>query len=162
MLDEAQEGNDVYDIATSLALVAISSPGCRCTSRLPMHMIKMRQDLRTGSLTRVLCLQVWDFVTGKLKRDLQFQADEQFMMHDTAVLALGFSRDSELLASASQDGKIKARWSFLTPAPCEFDCCYLRCATSAANFLEQVLLRCGYCSEPAARRRQIVYARSPG
>ncbi len=51
--------------------------------------------------------QVWDFLTGKLKRDLQFQADEQFMMHDTAVLALAFSRDSELLASASQDGKIK-------------------------------------------------------
>ena len=50
---------------------------------------------------------MWDFLTGKLKRDLQFQADEQFMMHDTAVLALAFSRDSELLASASQDGKIK-------------------------------------------------------
>ena len=29
------------------------------------------------------------------------------MMHDTAVLALAFSRDSELLASASQDGTIK-------------------------------------------------------
>ena len=53
--------------------------------------------------------QVWDFLTGRLKKDLQFQADEQFMMHDTAVLALAFSRDSELLASGSQDGKIKAR-----------------------------------------------------
>jgi WD40 repeat-containing protein SMU1 len=62
-------------------------------------------------------VQVWDFVTGKLKRDLQFQADEQFMMHDTAVLALGFSRDSELLASASQDGKIKVRSGSLNPKP---------------------------------------------
>ena len=53
--------------------------------------------------------QVWDFLTGRLKKDLQFQADEQFMMHDSAVLALAFSRDSELLASGSQDGKIKAR-----------------------------------------------------
>ena len=46
-------------------------------------------------------------MSGKLKKDLQFQADEQFMMHDTAVLALAFSRDSELLVSGSQDGKIK-------------------------------------------------------
>ena len=54
-----------------------------------------------------MCMQVWDFVTGKLKKDLQYQADEQFMMHETAVLALNFSRDSELLVSGSQDGKIK-------------------------------------------------------
>ena len=58
--------------------------------------------------------QLWDFLTGRLKKDLQFQADELFMMHDTAVLALAFSRDSELLASGSQDGKIKAR---LVPSP---------------------------------------------
>lgn len=58
-------------------------------------------------------LQVWDFITGKLKKDLQYQADEQFMMHETAVLALNFSRDSELLVSGSQDGKIKVNL-FLT------------------------------------------------
>ena len=54
---------------------------------------------------------MWDFISGKLKKDLQYQADEQFMMHDTAVLALNFSRDSEMLASGSQDGKIKARFT---------------------------------------------------
>lgn len=31
------------------------------------------------------------------------------MMHDESVLAVAFSRDSELLASGSKDGKIKAR-----------------------------------------------------
>lgn len=54
-------------------------------------------------------MQVWDVVSGRLRKDLQFQADEQFMMHDTAVIALAVSRDSELLASGSQDGKIKVR-----------------------------------------------------
>ena len=29
------------------------------------------------------------------------------MMHDDSILTVGFSRDSELLASGSQDGKIK-------------------------------------------------------
>lgn len=29
------------------------------------------------------------------------------MMHDDAVLSIDFSRDSEMLASGSQDGKIK-------------------------------------------------------
>ena len=47
-------------------------------------------------------------VSGRLRKDLQYQADEQFMMHDTAVIALAVSRDSEMLASGSQDGKIKA------------------------------------------------------
>jgi len=44
---------------------------------------------------------VWDPLTGKLKKDLLYQADEAFMMHD-----------SEVLASASQDGKIKVRLDF--------------------------------------------------
>ena len=70
-------------------------------------------------LTRARRAQVWDFLTGKLKRDLQFQADEQFMMHDTAVLALAFSRDSELLASASQDGKIKVHVPAVALKPTE-------------------------------------------
>jgi len=38
---------------------------------------------------------------------LKYQAQEQFMVMDGAVLALTFSRDSEMLASGSQDGQIK-------------------------------------------------------
>jgi hypothetical protein len=57
--------------------------------------------------------QFWDFVTGKLRKDLQYQADEQFLMHEGAVIALAFSRDSELLVSGSQDGKVKVG----TPLP---------------------------------------------
>ena len=34
--------------------------------------------------------QVWDQLTGRLKMDLPYQAQEQFMLHDSAVLALAF------------------------------------------------------------------------
>lgn len=34
------------------------------------------------------------------------------MMHDSPVLCVDFSKDSELLASGSQDGKIKVRFDF--------------------------------------------------
>lgn len=53
-----------------------------------------------------LHFKVWDSATGKLKKDLQYQADETYMMHDEAVLCLNFSRDSELLVSGEpQDGQ---------------------------------------------------------
>lgn len=46
-------------------------------------------------------LQVWEPVTGKLKKDLTYQADELFMMHDEAVLALAFNKESSVLVSGS-------------------------------------------------------------
>lgn len=54
-----------------------------------------------GALGHMLnrLLQVWDSATGKLKKDLTYQSEETFMMHDEAVLCLGFSRDNELLVS---------------------------------------------------------------
>ena len=51
--------------------------------------------------------QIWDYKLGKLKKDLQYQADDKFLMHEAAVLCLAFSSDSELLVSGDQEGCIK-------------------------------------------------------
>eukprot|EP00747_Dinoflagellata_sp_TGD_P163226 gnl/TRDRNA2_/TRDRNA2_181679_c0_seq1.p1 gnl/TRDRNA2_/TRDRNA2_181679_c0~~gnl/TRDRNA2_/TRDRNA2_181679_c0_seq1.p1 ORF type:complete len:548 (+),score=96.80 gnl/TRDRNA2_/TRDRNA2_181679_c0_seq1:64-1644(+) len=52
-------------------------------------------------------VEVWDHQTAMLRKDLQYQEDGTFMMHDKAVLAVSFTRDSELLASGCQDGQLK-------------------------------------------------------
>ncbi|CEM13105.1 unnamed protein product [Vitrella brassicaformis CCMP3155] len=100
--EEAEEC--ASDIAKTIIFPTRSYPECAAFSPDGQHLV-------TGSVDGIV--EVWDYLTGKLRTDLSYQAEDAFMVHDTAVVSLAFTRDAELLASGDQDGNLKV-WKIST------------------------------------------------
>jgi WD40 repeat-containing protein SMU1 len=65
----------------------------------------------TGSIDGFI--EVWNYNSGKLSADFEYQRERKFMSCDTAVLSLCFSKNGSLLAAGTQSGQIKL-FTFLT------------------------------------------------
>ena len=58
-------------------------------------------------------IEVWNSIDGKLKQELAYQAEENFMVHAQGVISLNIGKENELLASGDKEGTVKV-WRIAT------------------------------------------------
>jgi WD40 repeat-containing protein SMU1 len=104
---------DIFSGSTRLArdledsIVKVSAGTIRFGSAYPLCAVFSSdgRSIVTGSGDGIL--EVFDADTCRIRNDLAYQREDEFMLHDSAVLAAVISSDGELLASGSRDGQIK-------------------------------------------------------
>ncbi|SCN62696.1 alternative splicing regulator, putative [Plasmodium chabaudi chabaudi] len=52
-------------------------------------------------------IEIWNWYTGKLNMDLEYQKENKIMTHDNAIVSLCISKDDEILLSGDSNGLIK-------------------------------------------------------
>ncbi|CAO3678526.1 unnamed protein product [Rhizopus stolonifer] len=106
-LDLLRSSNKVQsieqDIFANHGYASIKFPGkntyAECTAFSPDG-----QYFATGSVDGFI--EIWNHMTGKLRKDLKYQGEEKLMSMEQSVICLNFSSNNELLVSGSTDGKI--------------------------------------------------------